>query len=1081
MKSGMGILVICVGLCTVSSRPAFGQALYQQNFETISTPSGTHGPQELIADGWMFRNQSNPVGTGYWDRSAWAYQGTWSLNVYQWVSTFNGASAEASSWAILPAIPGQSASDSLRFLYFNTPIPGWTPDGHLEIRYSPSGGTNTGSGPSDVGDFTELLGDIPATSPQWTEAVIPLTGGGRIALRYHISSGSSQSGFWGYFEIDNLTVGAAQAPCPQPSMPEAGQTTTWTAAGGPYEICESTTIPPTATVVIEAGAVIDITGEATLTVDGTLIADGTEQSPVVISAPTNFPPAIEVHGTLEMTSAQISCQIRPQPGSTSSLSNCAFTAPGVVFSDGGLYGPSYYFEVNGCTFNNAALDVHQCTLVVRNSSFDGTYIRTGDSFPRFENVTVNNAPFQGLIVWHQYQPVYLSGLEVTNSAGPGLNLSGGGDYDLGSDVVLSGNLFPVVLGDDGAGLRPGTVIPTTGNVNNYVYVDSLTGELRGPITWSPVGVPYVVDEIYSLTTGTVEILPGATVQFDAGAGFWVVGGGHLKAHGLPNAPVTFEQFSPGQLWWALALQNPGMRLQHCIIDGSEFGVAAPGINVFVESCLFTNNALAAQVSGLGHILRIHGSRFINNTVGVRSDPEVLSFGGLELNGTTNPNSFEGNGVAVDIVTPQPSIMNAENNWWNHPTGPTSSTNPGGQGELIGGHDFALDVLPFRATAPDYSNHPPMVELLGPSNLLEPGTKVFIHWSVDDDDTIAEQRIIFSPDGDFDFPETIVDALPGDVRAFEWTVPDIGFHPSGSPAYFRVIAVDSNGQEGWAQGGLTIPTDSQLSGDLTFTVDSGGMLFHPRDPIPVAWTSNITGGSGSVSAFFSFDGDGVGAAAANGNLADGELYTDPEAPYVSSDSVRIALRVNGSCCNSVKWYFTGYFSIRPDPGFGDAPPTVALVSPDNGDSYAGGSVVPISWTASDDDSLRGFDIHGSTDGWRTYFAVAKDLPAAATSFDWMLPASSGIPGASVRVIAHDLRYQNSRSGDDRFFAILPGPRLVPGDIDGDGEVDADDTALFVTVLLGTNTDPDHVARSDMNGDQSADGLDVQLFTTAALGG
>jgi hypothetical protein len=1087
MNAGTRIGVALLVLGAMSSTCASGQALYIQDFENISSPSGgLHGPPELIAEGWIFRNQSNPIGPGYWDRSAWAYQGNWALDIYQWVSTYNGANAQASSWAILPAIAGQSASDSVRFFYSSTQIPGWTPDAHLEVRYSPSGGTGTGSGPADVGDFTELIGDIPATNYPWTEAVAPLPGAGRIALRYHIPAGSSQSGFWGYFDIDNLSVGPAQAPCAQPPMPDAGQTITWTAAEGPYEICESATIPPTATVIIEAGAVIAITSEATLTVEGTLMAQGTGPAPVVISASAVFPPGIDVLGTLDMSFSHVSCQVRPEPGSASSFFDCAFTSPGVIYSDGGLYGPSYFVEVDGCTFDNAALDVNQCTLVVRNSSFDATYIRSGESFPRFENVTVNNAPFQAVILWHQYQPVYVSGLQITNGAGPGLQLSGGGDFDLGPDVVLSGNLFSVAFAEDGAGLRPDTVIPATGNTNNYVLVDSATGELRGPTTWSPVGVPYVVNDIYSLTSGTVDILPGTTVQFDVGAGFWVVGGGNLRAHGLPEAPVTFERFNPSQAWSFLALQTPGMQLRHCVVDGSEFGVAAPGINVFVESCLFTNNSLAAQASGIGHELRIHGSRFLSNGTGVRSSPETLSSGGLELDGTTNPNSFEGNGVAVDIVTPQPSVMDAENNWWNDPTGPNSANNPGGQGEVIGGNDSALDVVPFRTTAPDYSNHPPVVELLGPSSLLEPGTKVIIHWTVQDDDTIVAQRIVFSPAGDFEFPETVVAGLAGTVRAFEWTVPDIGFQVTGSPAYLRVIAVDSHGQEGWAQGGLTIPSNNQLVGDLTFTVDPGGMSFHPRDPIPVAWTSDITGGSGAVAAFFSFDGDRAGAAAANGNLADGQLYTDPEAPYVSSDSVRIALRVDGTCCNSVKWYFTGYFSIRPDPGFGDAPPTVALVTPHDGDSYAGGTVVAISWTASDDDSIRGFDVQASTDGWRTYFAVARNLPAETTSFNWTLPASTGLAGAGVRVIARDLRYQNSRSGDDRFFEILPGSGAVPGDLNCDGSVAFGDINPFVLALADPtaygSAYPDcNVLNGDINADGSVDCADINPFVALLTGG
>ena len=67
-----------------------------------------------------------------------------------------------------------------------------------------------------------------------------------------------------------------------------------------------------------------------------------------------------------------------------------------------------------------------------------------------------------------------------------------------------------------------------------------------------------------------------------------------------------------------------------------------------------------------------------------------------------------------------------------------------------------------------------------------------------------------------------------------------------------------------------------------------------------------------------------------------------------------------------------------------------------------------------------------------------------------------------------------------------PDLVPtqcspgdGDIDCDGDTDLVDGDLFVAVLLGTNMDPDQVARADMNGSTMADGNDIQLFVGAIV--
>ncbi|MFQ5428700.1 MAG: FG-GAP-like repeat-containing protein [Phycisphaerae bacterium] len=62
-------------------------------------------------------------------------------------------------------------------------------------------------------------------------------------------------------------------------------------------------------------------------------------------------------------------------------------------------------------------------------------------------------------------------------------------------------------------------------------------------------------------------------------------------------------------------------------------------------------------------------------------------------------------------------------------------------------------------------------------------------------------------------------------------------------------------------------------------------------------------------------------------------------------------------------------------------------------------------------------------------------------------------------------------------VYPPERL--GDSDGNGVVDLSDVDDFVAVLLGSDTDPDHVALSDMNGDSSVDGGDLSAFVQQLL--
>lgn len=55
----------------------------------------------------------------------------------------------------------------------------------------------------------------------------------------------------------------------------------------------------------------------------------------------------------------------------------------------------------------------------------------------------------------------------------------------------------------------------------------------------------------------------------------------------------------------------------------------------------------------------------------------------------------------------------------------------------------------------------------------------------------------------------------------------------------------------------------------------------------------------------------------------------------------------------------------------------------------------------------------------------------------------------------------------------------GDINGDFVYDMNDVPLFVGVMLGSNTDPIHMLRSDMNGDLIVNGADIEPFLGVLL--
>ena len=165
-------------------------------------------------------------------------------------------------------------------------------------------------------------------------------------------------------------------------------------------------------------------------------------------------------------------------------------------------------------------------------------------------------------------------------------------------------------------------------------------------------------------------------------------------------------------------------------------------------------------------------------------------------------------------------------------------------------------------------------------------------------------------------------------------------------------------------------------------------------------------------------------------------------------------------------------------------------------YAGiWPVVRLPWTLVS--GGEGGGLHKSTDGGDTWTKLANGLPkgttgrigvsvspanpnrvwaiidadigkkgvfrtddAGATWTTWSLPGQYADPVRIARTSRY--AYVAGYAGEVWRFDLS-----LPGDIDADGDVDVDDQALFVTVLLKTDLDPGHVQRADVNGDGSAD--------------
>ncbi len=118
----------------------------------------------------------------------------------------------------------------------------------------------------------------------------------------------------------------------------------------------------------------------------------------------------------------------------------------------------------------------------------------------------------------------------------------------------------------------------------------------------------------------------------------------------------------------------------------------------------------------------------------------------------------------------------------------------------------------------------------------------------------------------------------------------------------------------------------------------------------------------------------------------------------------------------------------------------MLTPVGGESFPGGSVIPITWDASANEGLHSFDILASYNAGRTWHPIVEGLPAQERGFNWLLPASNGIADVRVRVVATDLRFQNSADGTAGAIQILPGQGCF-ADCDGSGALDIFDFLCF----------------------------------------
>lgn len=1025
---------------------ATAQASFAEGFDQIGSSTAT-GPSALVSDGWIFRTQTVPA-TGvswYYSDTFQPQAGTASLQVNSNAALTGSPPPIASHWLILPELPGVAAGDEVRFWTRNP----WTtifPTSRIQVRLSTSYGTDTGSGPTAVGDFDTLVAEYPAVAGSpWTERVSTLPAGGRIALRYLLDPAGV--GTSGSFSIDSLTVGTPPAgPVP---LPLPGGTVTWSND----IVIDSglTTLPAGGTVVVDPGVSVRIETGSELRVEGTLIAQGTASSPIVITG--DGPSArLTVRGTLDAEQVSLSAVVHTERGGRTFVRSSQITNPGQLESSSPLV-PDFgvrpaFISLEDCTIDQSGLLLSDAELLVADSTFAQGGMNLTRTLFHFSGVTLTDSPGYGMILSGEGAPAYLDDTSITNAVDAGLYVRSG-NVALGPNVVVQGNGVTAELFE--GGFLPGAPLPTTGNLVDEVRVSG-SGDRFFPAVWSDVGLPYRVEALYIARSGTLDVGPGVQVRLEPGAAI-ASDPSPFVARGSATAPIEFLPVDPANRWLSLTLPD---RLEFCEVSGAEVGASFPPAfgSGFVDACRFDDNGTA-----------IFGAARVTNTTLTGND---VAIDGPDVGGSDGPNRFEGNGSGVV------DSADATANWWGDASGPMSPANPLGQGDSAAA---GVPVLPFLTAAPDPTNAPPQVFVQRAAPILVPGQRILLNWTVENDGAITSQRILFSPWGSA--YQVVAADLPADQRSFEWTVPSVGVALFTEPSRLRIEVTDDAGQRAWDETEHSVPSGT-LDVDLDFTTTLPAEVPSNARISELCWTT-ASGLLADGYVFFedTFDIEPLGGTTTS--CLSAALST----PAVSSDLARVLVSVRDGGTNRFEAFLTEPFAVRPALELGDSPPQVELVAPPPGTRVVAGADLDIEWTASDDQGLRNIAIQASYDDGESWHFIAETVDPILDQYTWSLAPGAEFAQVRLRVIATDLRFQRSSFTQPASFSIGMsggGSSFRRGDANGNGDVDIADAVFVLASLFVPGASPTDCAdAADANDDGALDVSDAVRLLSALFTG
>ncbi|MEJ5351504.1 MAG: T9SS type A sorting domain-containing protein [Melioribacteraceae bacterium] len=461
--------------------------------------------------------------------------------------------------------------------------------------------------------------------------------------------------------------------------------TTWSLSGSPYNITGSITIRDGATLTIESGVVVQFTTSSYITVGysqsskGNLIANGVSFKGLLTNDARIYFKDNSASGTLENCSfdnTYLLIENNEITISNSSFSNCVYP---IVFNDGGKailsnvdilpsnsnFGIQFHGDITSdYTLKNYNIPYYIDNLTIRNNSTlfiesnceiyltTSTPITVGSSSSSKGTLIASNVYWKGITSSD-------SRIYFKNQCGTGTLTNCIFDntylYIENNDAAVSNSTFkgvgyPVIL-KDGASINLDNVIYDT----NVLYPGlCYQGTINKNLTLTKNYSPYYINGLTIRDNAVLSIEPDTKIYFPTNSGINIGYSSSSKGNFIAES-VDFIGLSSSDALIQV-LNNSSAQIRKCLFNNVYLNIdnSSPEI----RNCRFTKDNYAIVVR--------------NN-----SNPTIIY------------NDFYNNNTAIKNYST--STINAINNFWGDPSGPSNTNNPSGIGQKI---DGLIDFTPF---------------------------------------------------------------------------------------------------------------------------------------------------------------------------------------------------------------------------------------------------------------------------------------------------------------------------------------------------------------------------------------------------